>query len=203
MLVSPINNSQNFQARIKINKSKLTKIVTTTGLGTTATAALAAQTDYDLGCIAGTVAAANHAQEPSYKGITLPLINAASNVAQNEDNGWLDSSVVLGGVTGQVALGSQLVGSAGYNMLDKMSNNKLSETSNHISFNLGKEKRQELAMADAATVGLAGLMAIGGNLEGENLATLGTTASTVGVWNTAEITNACDKTNLHNKKLPS
>ena len=150
-----------------------------------------------------TIATSNNAQEPSYKGITLPILNSALDAANKEHNNWTDSSAVLSGVTGSVALGSQLVGSAGYKMLDKMSNNKLSEASNDISFSLGKEKRQQLAMSDAATVGVAGLMATGGNLEGENLATLGTTASTVGVWNTAEIVGAYEKTNSHNKKIPS
>ena len=203
MLVAPINNSQNFQARIKINKSNLTKIATTAGLGTAAAASLAAQTDFDVACADATIAASNHGQEPSYKGITTPVLNSASDAANKEYNNWTDSSVVSSGVTGSVALGSQLVGSAGYNILDKLTGKKLSETSNDISFRLGKAKRQELAMSDAATVGAAGLVSVGNGLNEENLATLGTTASTAVVWNTAEIIDAYDKTNSHNKKLPT
>lgn len=86
--------SQNFQARIKINKSNLTKIATTAGLGTTAVGSLAVQTDFDLGTVGATIASANNAQEPSYKGITSPILSGL-NAANEEYNDWTDSSAVL------------------------------------------------------------------------------------------------------------
>ena len=204
MQVFSINNySQSFQARIKINKKNLTNIATATGLGTTAAASLAAQTDYDLACANASVVASNHAEEPSYKGITLPIFNSALDAANKEHNNWIDSSAVLSGVTGSVALGSQLVGSAGYNILDKLTGKKPSGTSNLISHNLNKEQRMQLVMSDAATAGLTGVLATANDLNEENLALLGTTASTVGVWNTAAFADAYEKATSHNKKIPS
>lgn len=204
MQVNSINNSQSFQARIKINKSNLTKIATSAGLGTTAVASFAAQTDYDLACANATVAAINHAQEPAYKGVTLPLINAASDCAHEENPNSVQSTTATVGALATPLLSMQLGSSAGYNLLDKVTGKKLSETVDDISFNLGKEGRQNLSIANAAPAVMTSFMVSGNGLDNqENLASLGTTVSTAGIYNTSTIADAYDKTSKYNKKLPS
>lgn len=191
MFVTPINNSQNFQARIKINKSNLKNIMENSlagtvvaGSGATAVGSIAAQADFD--------AALSQSSVPStaYKGSTLPFINELNN-GRDE----LGESM---GVTLSVPLSVQGSGYSGFKTLDVMSGEKSSETID----NLNSAESKQVVSLNAASSLITGIN-MSEPMGADNFATLATTAVPLSSLDTTAVVEAYEKSKSNNKTIPS
>ena len=179
--------NNNFQARIKINKSNLKNITTSAGLGTTAIASLAAQTDFNLSCSNESTAAVKNTT-PSYKGIPL------------DEPNYSETSAGVSGASVVMPLSMQLCASQGLETLNKISNNKLSKAYHYIY----DTNQEDLASINSTTLN-AGSALLSNNVpnNNENLIIYGTSVTPVASINTAKIVDSYKKTNDNNKKIPS
>jgi len=126
--------SQNFQARIKINKSNLTNIAAAAGLGTTAAASLALQTDFDYGMSQQIAMNSKHNEvselaysqnKPEWAGSSFDWSVYASNNdrGNNTEPGSPERTVGLVGALGSYTLTSQLSGYSGNKSLSSSIDN--------------------------------------------------------------------------------